>query len=101
MVAPSFLMCTARSAEDRVVWQIWESRQLAYPVIRRHVVVGIAVAVDIADVGGRPGHDRTQPPIDAARFLRCNTSRFYPVANELNAFSSTLDKPDLTVNHRD
>ena len=39
-----------------------ESRARANAPIRRRIVVGIAVAVDIAHVGSRTAHDGTQPP---------------------------------------
>ena len=42
-----------------------KSRARAYPLIRGRIVVGIAVAVDIAHVGSRTAHDGTKPPIDA------------------------------------
>lgn len=42
-----------------------ESRARAHPLIRGRIVVGIAVAVDIAHVESRTAHDGTKPPIDA------------------------------------
>ena len=74
---------TARSGKA------WESRQGAYPVVRRGIVVGIAVAVDIARVGRRPAHDGAQPPIDAM-ISKGQRATILPLPNELHARASAL-----------
>ena len=69
----------------------WESRERANPVIRRGVVVGIAVAVDIAHAGGRTAHDGAEPPIDA-KISKGQHLFILPLSYQFHARPSALDE---------
>ena len=62
-----------------------ESRARAIPAVRRGIVVGIAVAVDIAHAGGRTAHDRAKPPVDAR--YKAQRMAILPLTNEFHALS--------------
>lgn len=66
-----------------------ESRARANPLISGRIVVGIAVAVDIAHVGSRPAHDGTQPPIDALNKMR--RMAILPLPNQFHTLSCAFD----------
>ena len=65
-----------------------ESRARAHPAVQRHVVVGIAVVVDIARVDGRNAGDGTEPPIDARN--KTQRMNILPRTNQLHTLSSAL-----------
>lgn len=67
-----------------------ESRARANVRVRGGIVVGIAVAVDIAHVGSRTAHDGTKPPIDALN--KVQRAVILPLANEFHTLSCTFYK---------
>ena len=67
-----------------------ESRARAIPAIRRRIVVGIAVAVDVAHAGSRTAHDGTQPPGDALN--KAQRDAILPLPNEFHTLSCALYK---------
>lgn len=65
-----------------------ESRARAIPPIRRRIVVGIAVAVDIAHVGSRTAHDGTKPPSNVLN--KAQRDVILPLSNEFHTLSCAL-----------
>lgn len=67
-----------------------ESRARAIPPIRGRIVVGIAVAVDVAHVGSRTAHDGTQPPSNVLN--KAQRDAILPLSNEFHTLSCALYK---------
>lgn len=67
-----------------------ESRARANAPIRRRIVVGIAVAADIADAGSRTAHDGTQPPSNVLN--KAQRDAILPLSNEFHTLSCALYK---------
>ena len=65
-----------------------ESRARAIPPIRRRIVVGIAVAVDVAHVGSRTAHDGTKPPGNVLN--KAQRDVILPLSNEFHTLSCAL-----------